>query len=544
MSLTISPELLKATKSPAMASARKDLDRYRTEEEYTIRPGLLSAAVLDDLDAAATQVKDRKVLRAIQSIRDAGAGEFAKAVANFKAFEAVLTAYLKHGLLQGWIFVTAADGRLYPELVTDVLYDDGNQYRREAFPTVAIHTVSYGAGTNDDNLRRLQLHRNRHVFRPTDVANRRIADILEAKGIFKETADLCHAYAKTMDRFHSTVRNGFAEQYRACGAAWRYEDNDYRRRGLPLKSIKVINDSSDEDYGTATPYADSKLFEAQDEDHPGVGAVPETCVVRFFDLVTHEYLWVGADNLTPYVYDQTLRNKLILPATHTQLLDVLTTNIDDFVGDLVVGKSASNVILCKGNPGVGKTLTAEVYAELIGRPLYVIHSGVLGTTATEIEEVLQEVFQVAKRLNVVLLLDECDVFVARRGNDIQQNAVTAVFLRAMEYFDRLLFVTTNRPDDIDDAFIQRCAAVIQFTVPQRDGAALVWGVMADQYGVKLPPPLLEELLDAFPSIAPRDCRELFRLTLRMCKSQAEVPTIDAFRKWAPFRAIEIAAQPA
>mgnify|MGYP002655347674 CR=1 FL=1 len=44
------------------------------------------------------------------------------------------------------------------------------------------------------------------------------------------------------------------------------------------------------------------------------------------------------------------------------------------------------MILCKGIPGVGKTLTAEVYAELIERPLYAVHSGSLGTDAATIEK--------------------------------------------------------------------------------------------------------------------------------------------------------------
>ena len=120
------------------------------------------------------------------------------------------------------------------------------------------------------------------------------------------------------------------------------------------------------------------------EDHPtanGVGLVPEHPLVRVFDLGSHEFLWVHADDLTPYRYDHTLRDKLVLPESHRDLLDVLTSNLEAFIDDIIEGKSAGNVILCKGVPGVGKTLTAEVYTELIERPLYSVHSGSLGTTA-------------------------------------------------------------------------------------------------------------------------------------------------------------------
>ena len=38
------------------------------------------------------------------------------------------------------------------------------------------------------------------------------------------------------------------------------------------------------------------------------------------------------------------------------------------------------------------------------------------------------------------------------------NAVVGVFLRVLEYFNGLLFLTTNRIDDIDEAIVSRCIA--------------------------------------------------------------------------------------
>ena len=60
-----------------------------------------------------------------------------------------------------------------------------------------------------------------------------------------------------------------------------------------------------------------------------------------------------------------------------------------FTGDIIEGKSAGNVILARGRPGVGKTLTAEVYAEVIGKPLYSIHTGSLGITAELVRQNLE-----------------------------------------------------------------------------------------------------------------------------------------------------------
>lgn len=100
--------------------------------------------------------------------------------------------------------------------------------------------------------------------------------------------------------------------------------------------------------------------------------------------------------------------------------------------------------MCVGSPGLGKTLTAEVYAEVIERPLYSIHAGALGTNADDIEKNLRTILTRAKRWNCVLLLDEADVFVMQRGASLTQNAIVAEFLRTLEYFDGLMFMTSNR----------------------------------------------------------------------------------------------------
>jgi SpoVK/Ycf46/Vps4 family AAA+-type ATPase len=222
------------------------------------------------------------------------------------------------------------------------------------------------------------------------------------------------------------------------------------------------------------------------------------------------------------------------------LLDVMTADIHAFKDDIIEGKNAGNVILCKGPPGVGKTLTAEVYSELIERPLYSIHSGNLGTSAAEVEKGLKTAFARTKRWNCVLLLDECDVFVGCRGKSIEQNAIVAEFLRTMEYFDGLLFMTTNRPDDIDDGILARCAAIINYAAPERKDAAAIWRVMSTQFQADLSDGLVEELLNLFPQIVPRDIKMLLRLVIRVAKSQSSPIDLQVFRQCAMFRAIPMA----
>jgi hypothetical protein len=97
-----------------------------------------------------------------------------------------------------------------------------------------------------------------------------------------------------------------------------------------------------------------------------------------------------------------------------------------------------------------------------------------------------------------MLLDEADVFLERRAtSDLQRNSLVTgriitpfsteitntavVFLRTMEYYRGILFLTTNRVGHFDDAFISRIHVVLRydnFTTAER---ARIW----EQFFAKL-----------------------------------------------------------
>ncbi|WQF85737.1 Putative ATPase, AAA-type, core, P-loop containing nucleoside triphosphate hydrolase [Colletotrichum destructivum] len=95
----------------------------------------------------------------------------------------------------------------------------------------------------------------------------------------------------------------------------------------------------------------------------------------------------------------------------------------------------------------------EGAAELFGKPLFQI---TCGTTAKEVEHALEKNFALANRWDCILLLDEADVFLAERTReDFKRNGLVAVFLRVLEYYTGILFLTTNRVGDFDEAFTSR-----------------------------------------------------------------------------------------
>lgn len=119
-------------------------------------------------------------------------------------------------------------------------------------------------------------------------------------------------------------------------------------------------------------------------------------------------------------------------------------------------QSRLTVLTKTGGPGVGKSSTAECVAEYIKKPLYPITCGALGETITEIETRLSHHLSLARRWGCVVLLDEADLFLARRSKEsYQRNSIVVHFLRVLDYYSGILIMTTNRVGTIDEGFISR-----------------------------------------------------------------------------------------
>ncbi len=71
-----------------------------------------------------------------------------------------------------------------------------------------------------------------------------------------------------------------------------------------------------------------------------------------------------------------------------------------------------------------------------------------------------------------MLIDEADIYMEQRQvQDIERNHLVAGFLRALEYYKGILFLTTNRVGTFDEAFMSRIHIQIhypEFTDEERD----------------------------------------------------------------------------
>ncbi|KFY42027.1 hypothetical protein V495_04682 [Pseudogymnoascus sp. VKM F-4514 (FW-929)] len=167
-------------------------------------------------------------------------------------------------------------------------------------------------------------------------------------------------------------------------------------------------------------------------------------------------------------WDDQVINALVLPQDQKDFVRALVRThglsgikaFDDFVRD----KGKGLIGLLAGPPGVGKTLTAEAVAEIARRPLYTLSSGELGETSESVQKKLNEVLEITEAWGAVLLLDEADVFMAKRDDaNLKRNAITSIFLRQIEYYHGIMLLTTNRMDSIDGAFQSRLHFCFEYT---------------------------------------------------------------------------------
>ncbi|EAS29993.3 uncharacterized protein CIMG_08739 [Coccidioides immitis RS] len=166
-----------------------------------------------------------------------------------------------------------------------------------------------------------------------------------------------------------------------------------------------------------------------------------------------------------------------------------------FFDDIIVGKGRGLVFLLYGPPGAGKTLTAESTADFLGRPLYTTCAGDFGIQAENLEEHLSRVLDLVRRWNAILLLDEADVFLSDRSlNGLHHNALVSIFLRSLEYFEGIMFLTTNRHTTLDPAMQSRIHVGIKYEPLSREAKTRVWRKQLENAGAMISEKELELLL--------------------------------------------------
>ena len=74
-----------------------------------------------------------------------------------------------------------------------------------------------------------------------------------------------------------------------------------------------------------------------------------------------------------------------------------------------------------------------------------------------------------------MLIDEADVYLeARQPGDLKRNGLVSVFLRSVEYYKGILFLTTNRVGHFDDAFVSRIHVILRYKRLSQEDRKHIW----------------------------------------------------------------------
>lgn len=378
------------------------------------------------------------------------------------------------------------------------------------------------------------------VFHSEQIFGMSASESLAKQGYFTETKELRAAYLQEVQRFNEIAPLIGAQFYATgygtdnldgnSGARW----SRWASSKFPLDKSKVVMDVFYEDekdrkdrdvyvnqgfWAARTPKA---LVESEDrEDLDSEEAndrvesieIPVHPFCAVFGLRRHLRLRVHVNYLSEYTYDKHMGQRLVLPLITKNLVSTLITQSKVGFNDIIEGKGLGVGVLLGGPPGVGKTLTAEVFSEASEKPLYSIQAAQLGIKADDVEANLVQFLARGSRWKAIVLIDEADVYIRARDTDMQHNAIVAAILRVLEYQTAVLFMTTNLEHTVDDAIVSRCIARINYAMPTREDQAKIWGILAALNNINLSPGTIRKNVQRHPHLAGRDIKQLLKLAV-------------------------------
>lgn len=192
------------------------------------------------------------------------------------------------------------------------------------------------------------------------------------------------------------------------------------------------------------------------------------------DLLT--YLPAGPTWADLVVPPETLTHLKELEAQFRYKDDVL----DDWGFDRLTSLGRGTTALFSGPSGTGKTMTAQVLAGALGLDcLRVDLAGVVSKYIGDTEKQLRKVFEACERAPAMLFFDEADALFGKRttvndAHDRFANIEIDYVLQAMERFNGLAILATNRKGDLDQALTRRLRFMVNFVPPGPIEREILW----------------------------------------------------------------------
>lgn len=387
-----------------------------------------------------------------------------------------------------YLFRRSDHGSLEKYLVTNISYsagtNSGGYYEPAKFKIELLVSIPVNE-RKADNSRGGTVNRKSIIFHVEDIKGKKRGgtEHLADKGFFlyDEKHEAEYIGMKELANELRSEKNYGKQYVLASGVskiAGRWYGHTNRLNVLDGEPDKAIMD---------TTYADllsehSKLY-SNPGDVDGKWDIPVVNDVFLFSLRHHDMVRTYVTNIEPYEYDASVGDKLVLEDSTRNFIDIAINSASSDVTDIISGKSKGKIFILSGPPGVGKTLTVEVISEVYQMPVYQVQCSQLGVTHSDVQSNLGDILRRASKWKCILYFDEADVYLNRRGDDLVQNAIVGVFLVALERYNGVLFMSTNRGDMIDDAILSRAMAHIRYGNPDYDATIRIFKVLAEQFNV-------------------------------------------------------------
>lgn len=170
---------------------------------------------------------------------------------------------------------------------------------------------------------------------------------------------------------------------------------------------------------------------------------------------------------------------------------VLNTSLPADVLLRMVSKAEQKrlTLLFTGGSGTGKTAFAHYLSSSLKKRIIVATpSQILQKWWGNTERNIRHLFKAALESGSVLLFDEIDTYLGRRGDvtEVNQKHYTTIantFLQEMENFSGIMIGTTNMKENVDPAFIRRFNRIVDFSYPDRNAIGLLWSDYFPEYAI-------------------------------------------------------------
>lgn len=428
-----------------------------------------------------------------------------------------------------WLFEQTADGTLLAWYIQDSQYSPPQpRYQYPASADLELRAIGL-----------LGVRQKTITWHGEDIQGKSFSDLLGDAGLMEWDEELMTQYTEADKDWKKTLNQTGAQMLAYGNGTMFYEtkrswDNELRMDDKQIsctvdgKPVKFVVDCDTEEIEKSKDKQILKKFwstAADEEEIEDPIPVPRHPEILGFSLHHHNYVLVYMTNLKPYPWNDKIEDSLVLPKDDKRLIRILIESTGKKMSDIVSGKSGGVIVMTSGDPGTGKTLTAEATSELLHKALYNVQCSQLGLDVKEIERNLYRILSRATRWGALLLLDEADVYVRSRGKDIMQNAIVGIFLRLLEYYNGFLFMTTNRATTVDDAILSRCTAHVRYLLPNTNSIKKITGIQEELLEIEMTDDAKEYIVSGLNNISGRDIRSILKMAKLV--SEAEGQVVDA-----------------